>query len=289
MRNDPRSFIGSDDGRALSHAKGTKGYDQWRVPAPPEAEGLSKAEYRRLYGSRQKRRFAKYNVKPLPAHRYDPVKDALYLFPDDCYKPTRFARVIAGVDSQAHGSRLRKIRICLENEASDDLVARLENAILAGAIIPEHLTEADLATMYVPPRQVVAFAYATILPHVRANFSKATRLAQLPMSLMQGDLYKKPEHMFFLSQFWRERIAARSGILMLYGEEHAAQGNAQMARLLGEMSRTLQPEGSKTETHDHKHVHFEMPYDGADKAIEARSTKVLPPSTNYKSLKGRPR
>lgn len=281
MQSRTHSFIGSDNGHARSHARGTKGYEQWSVPAPPGAEKLSKKEYKRLYGSKQKRRFAKYDMKPLPAHRYDPVKDALFLFPDDCYKPVTTYRKTAGVDA-------KRAKIVVENEAYDDVVAKLENAILAGAIIPPHFTENEIMSMYIPNRQVLAFAYATILPHVRANFSKATRLAQVPYALTQGEIYKKPEHMYFLSQFWRERIAARSGILMLYGEEHAAQGNAQMARLLGEMSKSLQPEGQKTETHDHKHIHFEMPYDGKD-TIEAQDTRILPPASKYKSLKGAPR
>ncbi len=152
-----------------------------------------------------------------------------FLYPRDCYYYPYWVRD-------------RKVRrLVLEDASYDDIVARVENATLACMSIPDHFVSQDLYLAYVPNRRIVAFAYATLDPKIRDNFSKAAYEAHVPRKVLMNLTIQRKQDAVFLSEFWSDTIAARSGIVMLYAEKYAAQGSPQHLRLLGEMTKRIQP------------------------------------------------
>jgi len=208
------------------------------------------------------------NATPVgPPLRYSrPTKDLLYLYPSDCYKQ---------LDPRC------KVPL-LQQEAYDDVVARIENAHLAGMQIPPHFTANDLYLAYIPTRRVVAFAYATILPNVLDNFRKAVKVAQLPCNSIQKEVYQSTEAMHWLSSFWRERIKARSGVAMLFAEKYAKAGSPQHLKLYAELTGEKPPDApSKTE------VNISMPY-GSTAPNQKQLAEQTPIEAEYEDLTEEP-
>lgn len=205
-----------------------------------------------------------------------------WLYPADCYKiPNnnwgRPRHATRPNYQRRLNRRLPSIqRPILMDAPQDDLVARMENALLAGMVIPDHFCKADLELAYVPNRRVVAFAYATLRPEVRDNFKAAAVMAHVPYSEFTNMLVRRKQDAIFLSEFWSESIAARSGIVMLYAEKYAALGSPQHLRILGELAGKLQDPASKHQ-HEHAHTHrFALP-DESEAIDVTPERKALPP------------
>ena len=184
-------------------------------------------------------------------------KDCEFLYPEDCYRIPRWLPT---------GSTSRPV---LQNEAPDDIVARVENATMVNLPIPDHFTQADLFLAYIPPRRIVAIAYATVRPDIRDNFKEACKQAHVPRRDFYNFLTTSTPAAKFLSSFWTEQITARSGVVMLYAEKFAAMGSPQHAKLLGEMSGRISEKLNK-----HEHRHITMPDQG--ETIEGTYESVTP-------------
>jgi hypothetical protein len=235
--------------------------------------------FKQIAGTAKKRRFGKYLHKP-----HKPNVSALY--PSDCYQAT--------ILGQSPNGGPQKPKTYLQNECYDDVVARIENALLCGMVIPPHFSDQDLYACHVPSRRVVAFAFATLLPNVGDNFRSACKVARIPLFEVTNRIYPSPENMYFLTQFWRERISARSsGTVFLYADRYASSGSSQHLRLLAEMSGIIQ--SNATQKHEHRHS-IDMPTDPAQTAIdvtpkpaELTAGSPQPASGGYDELTEEPR
>jgi hypothetical protein len=74
------------------------------------------------------------------------------------------------------------------------------------------------------------------------------------------EIYKSTKAMNFLTQFWRERITAKRGVVMLYADKYARRGSPQHLKLMAELTGEIQQAAEK---HEHKHQHIHMPTDQA--------------------------
>lgn len=200
------------------------------------------------------------------------------LFPDDCYEDH-----VTWATGHMPNRPRRQVVNYLKPEAPDDLVARVENAILAGFIIPEHFNEADLYISHVPNRRIVAFAYATLRPEIGDRFSKACRHAEIP-GFTVNQIYQSMESMMFLSQFWRERVKAQSGIVMLYADRYARAGSPQHLKMLAEMTGESQEKPTR-----HEHTHVTMPADPSNAADAVAAATPINPAADMVDLEEEPR
>ena len=140
-----------------------------------------------------------------------------------------------------------QIRPLLRDAPRDDVVSRLECALLAGLELPPHFTHRDLYAMYIPSRRLVAFAYATLQPEIGDNFIAAVKEAHVPTWYVQKEVYPNIKHMTWLSNFWQERKIASSGVAFLYADKHARMGSAPHLKLLAEMTGIVQDKSQKHE------------------------------------------
>lgn len=140
-----------------------------------------------------------------------------------------------------------RIRPMLRDAPRDDTISRLECAELAGLELPSHFTHRDLYAMYIPPRRLVAFAYATLQPEIGDNFKEAVKMAYVPEWYVQNEVYPDIKHMTWLSNFWQERKIASSGVAFLYADKHARMGSAPHLKLLAEMTGIVQDKSQKHE------------------------------------------
>ena len=157
------------------------------------------------------------------------AKGARNLFPDDCYIK--------------HTAATKKNYLADEDDL--DMVARLENAELAGINIPWEFTPLDLCTTYIPSRRTLAFGYAVLRADVGDNFKKAAKIARIPQSWRSYELYQNLRTLQFLSSFWEERIRAMRGIAFIYVDKHSRKGSAPHMKLMNEMTELTKPENGK--------------------------------------------
>lgn len=147
------------------------------------------------------------------------------LYPPDCYGPYN------GVPYNTH--------ILLLDEDPYDMVAKLENADLAGLDIPWEFQPKDLLVAFVPPRRAIAFAYTVLRPSIGYSFSKACKTARIPEDWYADQLYRNPLIMQFCSNFWRERVTAMAGIAFIYADQHSRLGSAPHLKLLAELTKQI--------------------------------------------------
>lgn len=195
-------------------------------------------------------RMKKAIAKTIPA-------DLTNFYPKDCY-------------GWAMNNRKYKYRIpaSLQDEAEHDMVAKLENAHLAGMDLPWDFKPNDLLATYIPSRRTLAFAYATLSPGIMDNFRKACRMARLPQNWYQN-IYTDTRIAWFLSNFWKTRITSMAGIAFIYANKHARRGSAPHLKLLTDMTGiTTSPETPRTE------ININMP----------NMEKNITPSKGHKAL-----
>jgi len=160
-----------------------------------------------------------------------------------------------------------------------DMVARLENAELAGMDIPWEFTETDILTAYIPDRRTIAFGYALLRPDVGDHFSKACEVSQIPHDWANHSLYRNMRAMQFLTQFWKERITAIAGVTYIYANKHARMGSAPHLKLLSEMTGLIKPEAKPGDQHQHAHFHMPDPKlpgsTGGSHPLQPRTQRIL--------------
>lgn len=144
------------------------------------------------------------------------------LYPPDCYGP--------------NPNGIMPNSFYLQDEDPNDIVAKLENAELAGLEVPLEFTFQDLLVAFIPSRRAIAFAYAVLQPNIGSNFSRACKAAIVPDSWYQTVLPRYPLIMQFASNFWRERINAMSGLTFIYANAHSHLGSAPHLKLLAELN-----------------------------------------------------
>lgn len=169
--------------------------------------------YRRTGRSRRRRLMERARLQ---------VAKAGSLYPPDCYGP----------DPKGIAPDL----FFLQDEDPYDMVARLENAELAGMTIPEEFTPHDLLVAFIPSRRVVAFGYSVLQEDHGVNFRKACIKARIPQSWAYHYLPRYPLVMHFLSAFWKERVTSMQGMTFVYAAGHARTGSAPHLKLLAELN-----------------------------------------------------
>lgn len=147
------------------------------------------------------------------------------LYPPDCYgQPNTANAATNGFPDH------------LQDEEPYDLVAKIENAELAGMDIPWEYQPKDLLVAFIPSRRVIAFAYTILRPDVGHNYRKACKLARLPSIWYVEGLYRYPLVMQFVTNFWKERITQMAGMSYIYADVHARLGSAPHLKILAEMT-----------------------------------------------------
>jgi hypothetical protein len=177
----------------------------------------------------------------------------------------------------------------LQDEAPDDLVAKVENALLVGMEIPPTFEDTDVFLAFVPTRRLVAFCYATLDPDILDNFRKAVQVAGIETGWL-GQFYQNPKYLYFASTFWRERVSAQAGLVMLYAQKYAGEGSPNHLRIMAELTRQLK---GKEEKHEHQHRHLHTAVNMPDAPDDANTKGALESGSvidaQYEELVGEPR
>src|SRR5258706_9406910 len=173
----------------------------------------------------------KSNILATPTQKLlEKIEIAHQLYPKDCYEAARLF---------VHGQKTKVAY--LQDEHPLDMVAKLENADLAGMDIPWEFSDYDLLATYIPTRRTIAFAYSALRPGVGDNFSKGCKTARIPRHWYHNNMYRDLNILRFLSNFWRDRITAIQGIAYLYADKHSRKGSAPHLKQLTELTGLTRP------------------------------------------------